>query len=292
MAEPMATDHIGETLTNPSQALSQNSPARQRKPSGSDAHIARFLADLEAGNLVATEPNPEPEPAPCPICKGAGFYAYDIADKWHPDFGKVVPCECREPALRAKRLEKLFGAADIHELWADRSFASYAALGQGDQRARKRIQEWAESGTGSILLTGPHGRGKTGLAIAALRHRVEATECDALFKKAPDLLAAIRGSYDRETGGPTETEVVSAIRDVTLLAIDDLGAEAVTDWRREQLFRIVDHRHDRMLPTIFTSNLDEQQLHRQIGERVVWRIHEMCWPNLVSMNGANLRDVA
>jgi DNA replication protein DnaC len=76
--------------------------------------------------------------------------------------------------------------------------------------------------------------------------------------------------------------------------IDDIGAEAITDWRRDVFFRIVDHRHDRMLPTIFTSNFTEDDLAREkrLGSRIAWRLHEMAWPNFVEMNGHNLRDVA
>lgn len=299
MAEPTGTGSLGETLQTPHQALSRSTPQRKRKPSASDERIAGFLADLSDGRVVPTEPNADPEPDACPLCKGAGFFAYDIADRNHPDFGKVYPCECRQPALRAKRLEELFGKADIYELWENRSFASYEALPNGDQAACRKVREWAESGTGSLFLYSGYGSdrpegfgvGKTGLAIAALRHRVEATECDALFKKAPDLLAAIRASFDREAGGPTESAVIDAIRDVTLLVIDDIGAEAITDWRRDQFFRIIDHRHDRLLPTIFTSNFTEDDLAREkrLGPRIAWRLHEMAWPNFVEMNGSNLR---
>ncbi len=248
---------------------------------------------------MATIPSEEPDEL-CPLCEGRGFITRDVHVK-HPDFGQVFPCACRQPEMRKRRIERLFGAAEIFELWEDRSFASYAAVTDADQEAREQVQDWAESGSGSLFIFSGRGTGrpegfgvgKTGLAIAALRHRVEATECDALFKKAPDLLAAIRATYDRDAGGPSESAVVDAIRNVTLLVIDDLGAESITDWRRDQFFRIIDYRHDRKLPTIITSNFNEADLGHEsrVGPRVSWRIHEMCWPNFVDMHmSKNLRE--
>ena len=52
-----------------------------------------------------------------------------------------------------------------------------------------------------------------------------------------------------------------------LLLIDDIGAERLTDWARDEILgTILQYRMDNKLPTFFTSNLNLQELesHLQI----------------------------
>ncbi len=42
----------------------------------------------------------------CKICGGAGFVLLDVP-LGHPDFGKAVPCRCREQERMAKRIKSL-----------------------------------------------------------------------------------------------------------------------------------------------------------------------------------------
>ncbi len=149
----------------------------------------------------------------------------------------------------------------------------------------------------SLLLYGGFGTGKTSLAVAALRLRIKETEEPGLFMTVPDLLDSIRATYNRRRGdaddddGPTtEEEVLDAVKESAFLVLDDLGAERVTDWVAERLFVIINYRHDHDLTTIFTSNLSPEQLGDHLGERITWRIIEMC--EVIKLDGPNLRDCA
>jgi DNA replication protein DnaC len=81
--------------------------------------------------------------------------------------------------------------------------------------------------------------------------------------------------------------VLGAVKNTTLLVLDDVGSERVNDWVQEKLFVIINHRHDYHMETIFTSNLSPAQLVRHLGERTAWRILEMC--AVVHLDGPNLR---
>lgn len=156
-----------------------------------------------------------------------------------------------------------------------------------------------------LYLHGPYGTGKTGLAVATMRAKMGLEIGEGhhtyrgLFITVPDLLAKLRQSYDaaRGSGGATEAELMESLYTVPLLVLDDLGAERATDWAVERLFSVVNRRHDYHLQTIITSNLNPKQLAQHLGERIVWRVLEMCRRGeedgaayVLEVRGPNLRE--
>jgi len=148
----------------------------------------------------------------------------------------------------------------------------------------------------SILLTGPFGRGKTGLAVGY------AWEClntlpitNIRFTAVPQMLAELRDTYNHPSyeETPTEQQVIGKYARSGLLILDDLGAEQVksTGWLEDRLYQIIGERHAEERPTIFTSNLNLDALADRIGERITWRIAEMIGDNIINMEGLpNLRE--
>ncbi len=192
---------------------------------------------------------------------------------------------------RQHRAKSLFNRADIPPRFAGCTFDTYPA-NRATRTAVQAIIKWSKEGPGSLLIHGPYGTGKTSLAVSCLRARVEQDETDALFLTAPGLLDRIRRTYEprksRDSSEATEADVLDAVLHASLLVIDDLGAERPTDWVQEKLFTVINHRHDQMLPTVFTSNLDPEGLAKHLGERIAWRIVEMS--EVIKLDGPNLRD--
>ncbi|MGW0579941.1 ATP-binding protein [Streptomyces sp. NPDC002920] len=125
----------------------------------------------------------------------------------------------------------------------------------------------------SLLLLGITGTGKTHesfgamreLAVTGVRGQWEATT-------AADLYAALRPRH----GIDSEAEF-RRFRDSPLLLVDDLGAERKpTEFTEEVNFRLINHRYERHLPTLLTSNADAGQLRERLGDRVTSRLREMC----------------
>ncbi len=158
----------------------------------------------------------------------------------------------------------------------------------------------------SWFLWGENGRGKTGLAVGYAWEWLQAVQAPLYFTTMPDLLAELRATYGRKAGeyveldangriGATEAEIVERLATVGLLILDDLGAEQVREqgdgsWVADRLFQIIGKRHAEELPTIFTSNLNPEQLERRIGKRLAERIKEMCGrDHIVHVEGPNLR---
>lgn len=151
----------------------------------------------------------------------------------------------------------------------------------------------------SWYIFGRTGTGKTGLAVGFLRQAIiwlnndYGREPSILWRSAPDLLAQIRASYRSGWDGPSEYEIIRECAAVDIFALDDLGVEHAKnpEWLEDILYRLISERHAQERPTVFTSNLTLRQLAGRIGERIAWRIIEMCGEdNLVFIDGQNQRD--
>jgi hypothetical protein len=152
----------------------------------------------------------------------------------------------------------------------------------------------------SWFFWGTWGTGKTGLAVSYAHERIfkdtignEYGEPYYIhFTTIPDLLTELRATYSR-TSQRTEAEVLEFYQKPDCLILDDLGAEQVsnTGWVEDRLYQIIGHRHGQEQQIIFTSNLSMSALAKRIGDRITWRIIEMCGEdNIVQIQGPNLRD--
>lgn len=245
-------------------------------------------------------------PAGC-WCLGTGGTERRYMPPWDGE-GELVEvlsryCTCEEAVARRTqdevnreyqrvmaqehRARQIFNGAGVPVRFKDATFDTYP-VSATTREAYATVKQWAESGTESLLLYGPFGTGKTGLAIAAMRYRITAHHPGAMFLTTPGLLDRIRQTYSRQRDEIDEADVLEAVRNTGLLVLDDLGAERPTDWVQEKLFTIINDRHDALAPTIFTSNLDPEGLARHLGERIAWRIIEMS--EVVKVDGPNLRD--
>lgn len=130
----------------------------------------------------------------------------------------------------------------------------------------------------SLLITGPTGTGKTYQAYGALRLIAENSrqgfECIAITS------ADLYGSM-RPTGGMGDTEArLRQLSEVRFLLVDDLGSAKTSEFTEEVTYRLINHRYNHCLPTIFTSNLPPQfdkgpDLTKNLGERTASRLAEM-----------------
>ena len=201
----------------------------------------------------------------CPKCKGAGYLRADVPIG-HPQFGKPIPCICKEKELAEKRREQLYNLSQLHAL-RDKRLANFNKFVPGVQEAYKAAKDFARDPDGWLLLAAKSGTGKTHLAAAI------ANECldrgmTVLFTTAPDLLDHLRATF-----APLSTiaydELFTSMREAELLVIDDLGAQYSTPWAVEKLFQLLNYRYINRLLTVITSNNDGLQT---IDERIASRL--------------------
>ena len=106
-----------------------------------------------------------------------------------------------------------------------------------------------------LYLTGSFGSGKTYL-IAALFNELAKKNVKSCMVYYPELLRQLKSSFHSSYEEKFET-----VRTSPLLLLDDIGAENMTVWARDEVLGpILQYRMDEGLPTFFTSNFTIEEL--------------------------------
>lgn len=159
----------------------------------------------------------------------------------------------------------------------------------GTRAAWKAMSTYDLSEKGFYIFGERSGIGKTHL-MAALAQKLIRRGANALWVFCPDFLHQLRNRFDNRsvTYGGQEISIEQAKR-VDALFIDDIGAEKPSDWVREVLTMIIDHRLNSQIPTFFTSNCEPDVLEDLLGERIVSRIFGGC--DIADMDGTDHRKL-
>lgn len=153
----------------------------------------------------------------------------------------------------------------------------------------------------NVVLMGKPGVGKTYAAIQSLYHwcrlrlrygynaqgtieTLNFTERRPikdypLFLPVADMLLNIRRCFDY---GKSETELLESYQRHSLLVLDDLGAENMTEWTRSVLYEMIDRRIRLGRQFIVTTNLSLEEIAIRIDTRLASRLAGFC----VALNAA------
>lgn len=144
--------------------------------------------------------------------------------------------------------------------------------------------DYFDEGIGLTLL-GATGVGKSHIATGLLK-RACAEGRGAQFFDAGDLSDLLKQTYDR---GGSDTGTMFPLRDVDLLALDDLRHTGPA-WCMSKFEWILTHRYNRRLPTIVTSNLSLDEMHEAgLSGAVVDRL--AYYSVVVTLSGPSYRAV-
>lgn len=184
----------------------------------------------------------------------------------------------RQEDARQKRLEAKISAAGIPEALRDRSFDTYRATNDGQQRALQVAREFADNfwtrhmPTGAVLvLAGERGTGKGHLAVScALQVMQRGT---AMYLRTTDLIRRVRATWRRDSA-MSEEELLSTLAQLDLLVIDEVGMQRGTEDEQIILFDVIDRRYADLRPTILITNLDGATFKEFVGPRLMDRLNE------------------
>lgn len=202
------------------------------------------------------------------ICDGSGF----IVDE---QTNTARDCPCRAQMIARNKARSLSGV--IPERYRDVGFDRFPVteidprIVAATRRFTDQIESKLDAGAG-LWFMGPVGTGKTTLAMLVTKAALEAGRSAARYS-LPGLLSQIRKTFD----GGDHNDLLERLTAVDLLHIDDIGAEQTTPWVLEELYSIINSRYEERRSVVITTNiLDRDELCRQITERTVSRLTEMC----------------
>lgn len=118
-----------------------------------------------------------------------------------------------------------------------------------------------------LYLHGSFGSGKTYL-ICAMLNELAKKGADVIVLYFPELLRNLK-----ETFSLSERNIendfsyrMKRLKTADILFIDDIGAESVTSWSRDEILgTILQYRMDANLPTFFSSNLNLEELENHLS---------------------------
>jgi DNA replication protein DnaC len=254
--------------------------ARSRT-SADSPRIDELLAGAPA-DLVAP---PQGKTAPCYRCSERQAPVAVVGGVRYR--GLCPKCEDEVEAEDAEReyaeiragLEKRAGFPALHKEWTLDTYLAgltghdLGEAGRSLSRAREWLADYRSEGRSNLLLYGPVGGGKTGLAVGVAKELIAElvpVRFIVLREFLHDMVERI--SQGLPAGDP-------ALYEVAVLVLDDLGAERPTDYARNELAVLVERRYQAQLPIIVTSNYEPGELAGRIGhddpivgERIVSRL--------------------
>jgi DNA replication protein DnaC len=140
------------------------------------------------------------------------------------------------------------------------------------EKAIKLATAYANRPRGWLVITGPYGCGKTHLAAAIANSLMDKGK-PPLFIMVLDLLDHLRSTFSPSSPVSYDRRF-DDIRMAPVLILDDLGAQSTTQWAREKLYQILNHRYNAELPTVITipvealESIDERLRVRLMDERL------------------------
>jgi DNA replication protein DnaC len=236
------------------------------------------LSDNERSNFIQPVSinchHPENPDEPCPVCRGMGVIKYDVP----PDdrrFGKLFRCPnnpIEEDTDRQSRLRRISNL----DAFRDKTLDNFRIRIPGYdieyvrtlESLHTTIKAYAENPNGTwIVLEGSYGTGKTHLAAAIGNECLKRGEV-VLFMTTPDLLDHLRSTYapNSDTG---YDELFDRVRNAQMLILDDLGTENPSEWAKEKLFQLLNHRYSHRLATVITTNADIDTLDPRLRSRLM-----------------------
>ena len=227
---------------------------------------------------------------------GCVYYPEKKDDKL--DFNYVA-CKYKNKSIEESRINKSFTLGISNEI-------KNASMSEIDINDKKRVElikwlkkfydEYPNSKKG-LYLHGSFGSGKTYL-VAALLNELAKKNYNNVIIYYPEMLSRLKSTFDNTN--ESYNEVFDKIKTCDILLIDDIGAETVTNWSRDEILgTILQYRMEHELSTFLTSNLTIEELETHLSlvknnmdkvkaRRIIERIKQLTTDiELISVNRRN-----
>lgn len=258
---------LRETMLHPAKRAEIAADA-QKKLAELDASIAKLGAAARLSEIV-----PQYE---CEICKDTGF----------DDRGKERKlCRC----LLQRIYTEIYGGVKVSSLQGcfeeyDESIFKDNAQRKWAKAAKHYAEKYVANEQRKPLLVfiGTAGLGKS-YTMSCIAKKLDQQK-NVLFIASFELFSVFHKS---RLG---EDIPLEPIFDADVLMIDDLGTEPMTtNVTQEYLFRLLEHRIRRNLPTVISTNMNSAQLKDRYTEKVTSRLFAYQTADVLRPAGADIR---
>ncbi len=186
--------------------------------------------------------------ADCPRCGGVGYIRRRVP-VGHELFGRAVPCECAQQQAADRLAAELQRLSNLGPLAGQRlaqdeiqTIDEYAdACAFADEQTAER---W-------LVIAARPAAERTRLAAELANRRLQRGQ-PALYFVASDLLDRLRAAYRRDAE-MTYPVLFEHAREAPFLIIDDIDMANPTEWAREKLFQLLNHRWNAQLRTVLIA---------------------------------------
>ena len=227
----------------------------------------------------------EPTHYDCDKCQDIGFIIYTENGEEY-----TKKCECRIQEDFYRMLNK----ADIAGAFEDKKVNQFEAYNDELKSAKSKIVEYVKAGSGSLLISGLSGRGKSHLGIGALKE-LQNRGRNIQYAGYRELINEIKPLAMEEQ---LRESKIKKYKETEILMIDDLykgftrvGKEIrdITPADIKIIYEIVNYRYNNNMQMIITTELSPAEL-MSVDEAIGGRIIEMSSKNIVLIiNSPNYR---
>lgn len=165
------------------------------------------------------------------------------------------------------------------------TFENYHPLNEELVEAKKQainyINNYAENK--GLIFVGDYGVGKSHLSYSICKKARE-KGLTSIFISVPELLTKLKSTFNKN-GDHTEKELLTALKNVDLLVLDDIGADYPTEWSISKIFEVINSRVGKN--NIYTTNSNSKALITTVGKRNFSRMMENA--QLIKMSGEDYR---
>jgi len=179
-------------------------------------------------------------------------------------------CEGREAQVRAADNFRWQNGNLPTGAQGPRAFDTFRAV-DGTEAMHEAARRFARGEGPSILtLQGPKGSGKSHHLEAIVRHGLEAgLRCR--YETASELLNRLQSTY-RDDSDDDLTGLLAWYHSMHILALDEVGLQRATEWRREQLHTLIDYRLRHGSRLVVATMKTKDELAENIGEALASRL--------------------
>lgn len=216
-------------------------------------------------------------------CKQCQFHGLRVAPRGSDEHSQALA------NLQAESVNSALVGSGITPRFADSTFTTYRATNSDMTQALETCRAYADNfgehfqAGRNLLLTGNVGTGKTHLACSIVR-QVIGLNAVAVITTAAEIIRVFKRSMVRDSGY-TEGDVIDELASFDLLVVDEVGAQAGTQYELAVLHEVIDKRYQLVRPTVLVSNLpatskqdtegrNTPSLEQYIGARALDRLRE------------------